>query len=262
MSGSWISKFTVAVAGLASLLMFTWPLLIRADSANEAALAQTVFIGLMPLILVVMLTEFATGGISAKQLAILGVLTALNAVVRLLGAGTAGIETAFFIIVIGSYVFGSGFGFILGSTSLLVSALLTGGFGPWLPFQMMAAGLVGLGAGALPKFRSRGPRQTRRREIVLLSVYGVLAAFIYGALMTLWNWPFLAGTGSSISYSPGAPIIENLSRFVQYEVLTGGLLWDLGRAITTTILICLTAPALLATLRRAASRAGIEKLDA
>ncbi len=262
MTKSWLSRITITFAGLASLLMFTWPLLIQTPTPNEANLAQTVFIGLMPLILLMVLAEFATGGIGAKQLALLGVLTALNAVVRLLGAGTAGIETAFFIIVIGAYVFGSGFGFILGSTSLLVSALLTGGIGPWLPFQMMAAGLVGLGAGALPKIRASGRTQIRRREIILLSGYGVVSAFAYGALMTLWNWPFLAGTGSSISYLPGAPIFENLNRFIAYEVLTGGLLWDLGRAITTTALVTLTAPALLATLRRAASRAGIEKLEA
>jgi energy-coupling factor transport system substrate-specific component len=78
--------------------------------------------------------------------------------------------------------------------------------------------------------------------------------------MTLWNWPYLAGVGTSVAYVAGAGLIENLTRFIQYEVLTGGLLWDLGRAVTTVALIYLTAPALLATLRRAASRAGIEKL--
>jgi multisubunit Na+/H+ antiporter MnhG subunit len=40
--------------------------------------------------------------------------------------------------------------------------------------------------------------------------------------------------------------------------LTGGLLWDTGRAITTGVLIWLTAPALLTTLGRAAVRAGFE----
>jgi multisubunit Na+/H+ antiporter MnhG subunit len=47
---------------------------------------------------------------------------------------------------------------------------------------------------------------------------------------------------------------------LQYEIVTGGLLWDLGRAITTSVLLLLTAPALLATLNRVATRAGIEKL--
>ena len=239
--------------------MFTWPLFIAAGEQTEASLAQTVFIALMPLLLALVLSEYSSGGIGSRQLALLGVLTALNAVIRMLGAGTGGVETAFFLIIIGAYVFGSGFGFILGATSLLVSALLTGGVGPWLPFQMMAAALIGLGAGALPKFSRSSPR-SQTRELATLALFGVIGSFVYGALMTLWNWPYLAGVGSSVSYVGGAGPIENLTRFIQYELLTGGLLWDLGRAITTVVLIYLTAPALLATLRRAASRAGFEKL--
>ena len=134
-----ISKLSIAVAAVASILMFAWPLLIATDSQNENLLAQAVFLALMPMIIVITLVEFATGEIGSRQLAILGVMTAINAVVRLLGAGTAGIETAFFLIIIGAYVFRSGFGFILGSSSILVSALLGAGVGPWLPFQMMAA---------------------------------------------------------------------------------------------------------------------------
>jgi energy-coupling factor transport system substrate-specific component len=74
----------------------------------------------------------------------------------------------------------------------------------------------------------------------------------------MWNWPFLAGTGTDVSYVAGAGLIENLRRFVNYEVFTGGLVWDAGRALTTSILLLLTAPALLATLNRAANRAGFE----
>jgi len=248
-----VSKITVGFAGVISLLMFIWPLLIPATATNQAHLAQGIFIGLMPVILVLVLVEFSSGSIGSKQLAVLGVLIALNAVVRVLGAGTSGIETAFFLIILGAYVFGSGFGFVLGSASLLVSALLTGGIGPWLPFQMMAAGLVGLGAGTLPKFDSRW------LKLATLSIYAMVAAFVYGSLMTMWNWPFLAGSGGGLGYSAGAPIAENLTHFFQYELISGGFLWDAGRAVTTTVLIWLTAPALLATLKRAAGRAGFEK---
>ena len=236
-----------------SLAMFAWPLLIQVDEAAEARIAQTVFIVLMPLLLTLMLVEFASGGIDSKQLAMLGVLVALNAVIRILGAGTAGIETAFFLIIIGAYVFGSSFGFLLGSGSLLLSALLMGGVGPWLPFQMMAAGLVGLCAGLLPK------SNRRFIQLTTLVTFAIVAAFAYGALMTLWNWPYLAGVGTDISYLPGAPLGENLTRFFKYELATGGLLWDAGRAITTSALLALTAPALLATLQRAAGRAGVKR---
>lgn len=248
---SLISKLSIAIAGVASLLMFSWPLFITSNISTEATTAQTVFILLMPLTLVIVLIEFATGDISSKHLALLGVLIALNAVIRLLGAGTAGIETAFFLVILGAYVFGSGFGFILGAGSIFVSALLTGGIGPWLPFQMMGAALIGLGAGLIPHATKKW------LEKLNLIVYAVIASFTYGALMTLWNWPYLAGTGTQISYVAGAPVIDNLTRFLQYEIVTGGLLWDTGRAITTSLLILLTGSALIATLSRAATRAGV-----
>jgi len=246
-----ISRISVGIAGLISILIFTWPLFIRAREQNETLLAQTVFIVLMPLVLILVLIEFATGDISSKHLALLGVLIALNAVIRLLGAGTAGIETAFFLIILGAFVFGSGFGFILGASSILVSALLTGGIGPWLPFQMMGAALVGLGAGLIPRSKNLWLQK------LLLVGYAVIASFIYGGLMTMWNWPYLAGTGSQLSYVAGDTITSNLSRFFQYELVTGGLVWDLGRAITTSALILLTGTALIATLKRAATRAGV-----
>ena len=89
--------------------------------------------------------------------------------------------------------------------------------------------------------------------------YAVPASFGYGFLMTLWNWPFIAGASSSISYMADAGFIENLLRFLQFQILTGGLIWDLGRAITTVLLIAITGGLLLATLQRAASKAGFVK---
>jgi len=249
-SGKWISNLSILLAAAGSLLMFSWPFFISGESAVEADVAQVVFIALMPVMLVLILVEVSTGEIGSKQIALLGVLIALNAVIRLLGAGTAGIETAFFLIIIAGYVFGSGFGFLLGTGSLLVSALITGGVGPWLPFQMMAAGLIGIGAGLLPKFGSRGAK------LSVLIVYSIPASFAYGFLMTLWNWPFLAGSESSVSYLAGAGAIENLIRFFQFQIFTGGLIWDMGRAVTTVALIALTGPLLLGSLQRAASKAG------
>ncbi len=246
-----LSRASIALAGFGSLLMFTWPLFITSKLTTEANIAQTVFIVLMPLILILVLVEFASGDIGAKQLALLGVLIALNAVIRMLGAGTAGIETAFFLVILGAFVFGSGFGFILGASSIFVSALLTGGIGPWLPFQMMGVGLVGLGAGLIPKSNRAWLQKT------FLVCYGVIASFFYGSLMTMWNWPFLAGTGTQLSYVAGDPLLTNLTRFFQYELVTGGFFWDLGRAITTSVLILITGRALLATLGRAASKAGV-----
>ena len=253
------NKFTVravflALAVCAAFLIFTWPLFVSAQVQSETQVAQLVFLLLMPTVLILMINEFSIGRLDSRQLAMLGVLTALNALIRMLGAGTAGVETSFFLIIISAYVFGPGFGFLMGALSLLVSGLITGGIGPWLPFQMVAAALIGVGAGLLPQSKKLWLQMT------LLLGFAVIASFSYGALMTMWNWPFLAGVGSDVSYLAGAGIFENLLRFWQYEILTGGLIWDAGRAVTTCILIAVTAPALLATLRRAAYRAGIKKI--
>lgn len=243
---------TRVLTALLSLSFFFWPFLISAENAQQANVAQAIFMILMPLLVALLLTEFSSGKIDARQLAVLGVLIALNSVIRLLGAGTAGVETIFFLILIGAYIFGPGFGYLLGAGSLAVSALISGGVGPWLPFQMMAAGLVGLATGLIPKSRSRWI------QLASLIAAAVIASFAYGFLMTLWNWPFLVGTGTTISYVPGASPAENLQHFFTYLIITGGFLWDLGRAVTTVILVALTAPALLATLSRAARRAGIK----
>ena len=98
-----------------------------------------VFMLILPLVVAVVLAELAAGRMDAKVLAMLGVLSAVNAVLRPLGAGTAGIELVFFLLVLAGRVFGPGFGFTLGTISLFASALLTAGVGPWLPFQMLAS---------------------------------------------------------------------------------------------------------------------------
>ena len=86
--GRWISRLSILLAGVGSVLMFAWPLLISSESAAEADVAQVVFIVLMPVMLILVLVEIATGEIGSKQIALLGVLIALNAVI----AATVAIE--------------------------------------------------------------------------------------------------------------------------------------------------------------------------
>jgi energy-coupling factor transport system substrate-specific component len=184
----------------------------------------------------------------SRRVALLGVLAAVNSVVRLMGAGIAGMETAFALIIIAGYVFGSRFGLLLGFISILSSALMSGGIGPWLPFQMIAAALVGFGAGFVPKVSSTKLRLT------YLSIYAVISSYFYGIFMTAWTWPLFVGPNTSLSFIEGGSLAENMSRFIQFELVSGGLIWDTGRAITTVLLITLTGKALMATLERAATR--------
>jgi energy-coupling factor transport system substrate-specific component len=249
----------LAVASAAGAMMFLWPLLVRVAPGTERVDPPFLFLALLPVVVGVVLAEIAEGGMDAKVLAMLGVLTAINSVLRGLSAGTGGIELVFFLLVLAGRVFGAGFGFAFGCTTLFASALVTAGVGPWLPFQMLAAAWVGMGAGLLPR-RVRG-----RAEIVLLVVYGVAAAYAYGLLMNLSGWPFALGvevpghTGS-LSFVPGAPLLENLHRFAVYTLLTSTGSFDTGRAITNAVALGVLGPPVLVTLRRAWRRADVRRV--
>lgn len=243
------SALVLAAASLAGLVMFAWPLLVPAGAAlAEGPSASLLFALVLPVLVAVVLAELADGGIDVSALALLGVLSAAGAGLRVLGAGLVGVETVFFLLVLAGRVLGPGFGFVLGCTSLFASAVLTAGVGPWLPFQMVAAGWVGLGAGLLPARRLRG-----RAEVLLLAGYGVVAAFGFGLLMNLWGWP-LATAGTGASYVAGAPLTENLWRLLVYSALTS-LGWDAGRAVTTALAVLVVGPAVLGGLRRVVRRA-------
>ncbi len=238
----------LGVASLGGLLAFAWPLLVEPSSMLVAHVtdAPLVFVVVVPIIVAVVLAEMSAGGIDAKAVAMLGILTALGAILRPLGAGLGGIETVFLLLILGGRVFGPGFGFVLGSTTLFASALLTAGVGPWLPFQMLAASWVGMGAGLLPRLGGRA-------EIVMLAAYGGVSAFVFGVLMNLWSWPFVLGTGTELSFVPGDPLVDNLRRFVGYSLATS-LGWEVGRAVTNIVLIALVGSAVLGALRRADRR--------
>jgi energy-coupling factor transport system substrate-specific component len=123
------SVVVLALASVAGLMMFCWPLLLRPDPGASQVAPPFVFLALLPVVVLVVVVELTEGGIDAKALAMLGVLTAINAALRGLGAGLAGVELVFFLLVLAGRVFGPGFGFVLGCTSLFASALLTSGVG-------------------------------------------------------------------------------------------------------------------------------------
>ena len=251
--GSRLAIVLVAVS-LVGVLAFSWPLLISPGSALvQSTTAPLILAVVLAASLVVTLVAVSDGGMDVRAVAMLGVLSAVGALLRPVAAGTGGVESVFVLLVLGGRVFGPGFGFLLGVSTMFASALLTGGVGPWLPYQMLAAGWVGLGAGLLPA--RIGRRDLRGLgELVLLAVYGAIAAVGYGLVMNLSSWPYLAGAGTGISFVAGAPLTENVPRFLTYSVVTS-LPWDLTRAVTTVIGVAVLGHVLLVTLRRAAKRA-------
>jgi energy-coupling factor transport system substrate-specific component len=245
------SSAALVVAFGLGLVAFGWPFLIRTGPAldtSHASDSPLVFVVLLPLLAAVVLSELTSGRMDAKSVALLGMLTAIGGALRALSPGTAGLEPSFAIIILGGRVFGRGFGFVLGAMSLFVGALITGGVGPWLPFQMIAAGWVGFFAGTVPA--------GRRHETLVLAAYASIAALAYGLVMNLWFWPF-AAYGPETSFVPGGSLATNLLHYARFY-LTTSLVWDLGRAVVSALVVVLAGTALLRALRRASRRAAFD----
>ena len=248
----WRSAVVMTFSVVLGFLAFGWPFLIepgaQLDEMGHGGDAGVVFIVLMGLMALLVLAELSSGGIDAKTVAVLGVLAAAGAALRVLSAGTAGLEPMFFLLIIAGRVLGPRHGFLLGVLALLASAFLTAGVGPWTPFQMLACGWVTLGAGLLPPARGRA-------EQAMLAIYGLVTGLAYGALMNLWFWPFMGDAApAGAGYVPGAGAAVNLGHYLVFY-LTTSLAWDLPRGILSATLILLASGPLLSALRRAVRRA-------
>ena len=192
--------------------------------------------------------EVRRGTMNGATVAILGVLSATAGLLRLieLPGNTAGI---FFLVVLAGAAFGPRFGLLMGICAMAVSAVITGGIGPWLPFQMLALGWMGGAAGLVGRFTER---LHPRAEVGLLAIYGWVWGFIYGAIMNLWFWPFVTGSGST-AWHPGLGFTGTLQHYWSFYVATS-FAWDAAGAFCNALLILLTGVALMRTLRRFAHR--------
>ena len=242
------SRKTAVVLFIASIFSaagFLWPFFYVGENLPQT---QLFFWCAVAISFALVVVQISSQQLDAKSVALLGVLSALIAALRPLGAGAVGIEPMWFILILSARVFGASFGFLLGMISMFVSALLTGGIGPWLGYQVFAAAWIGLLAGALPKSLRGG------RELMMLVIYAIFASAAFGILMDLQFWPWALGTGTQLSYLPNGDIAENVSRFITFHFATS-MAWDIPRAIFTSALIAFAGKAVLSALRRTRTRA-------
>ena len=198
---SYKNSFVLALASLLSAMGFLWPFFYV---GTDLPRTQFFFWGAVGLAFFLVVLEISSAQLDAKSVALLGILSAVIAALRPLGAGAVGIEPMWFLLILSARVFGPSFGFLLGVVSMFASALITGGIGPWLVYQVFAAGWIGLLAGLLPK-NVRG-----RLEILMLASFGVIAAGLFGILMDLQFWPWYLASGTQLSFIPGGAIADNL----------------------------------------------------
>lgn len=225
---------------------FMWPFFVSTRQAAHRAGWFFIVSTLISVLLILLLV--ANDDLGSKNVAFLGVLSALVAALRPLGIGAIGIEPMWFALILSARVMGPTFGFLLGALSMLLSALLTGGIGPWLSYQVFAAALIGCGVGMIPN-RIRG-----KMEVALLAIYGAIAAEFFGIAMDLQFWPWALGGTTELSYQPGASFSVNFSHFITYHYISA-LAWDIPRATITVILIVIAGKPTLNALRRARHKA-------
>src|ERR1700738_1735790 len=227
------------------LALFIGPLLLGPAFPQPVVL----FSALVAVSAVVVLgVALQTHRLSTRLLAVLAALVAIDATLRLvIVIGLLGFSTIFFLVIAGGFVMGPSFGFAGGALTLLLSAVLTAGLGPWLPYQMLAAGWVGMGAGYLGRVTRRA---TSPWAIAVLCLYGGVGGFGSGLPVHLWEWPLLVAAGSSpVSWAPGIGLAALLRRFGGFYLATS-VAYDSFRAAGNLVLIAILGPAVIRALDR------------
>ena len=254
-----IQNATLVLVSIAGLLAFFLPFVISALPSDpdrvssrtiEASLLLALIVGGALIIAVAEVLRGPGAGSHSRSVALLGSLVAIDATLRLVPS-FLGASPIFALILLVGYVYGSQFGFVMGSLTLLLSAAITAGVGPWLPFQMLCAGWVGVASGWLPKWTSE------RAELITVAAFGAVTGFAYGALMNLYSWPFAApGVSDDVGlyWSPGLSAAESIERYAAFYVATS-FVHDLTRALATAFLIAGAGGPVLRLLRRSRAHA-------
>jgi len=253
---------SIAVVSLAGIVLFVWPFLGLGLPPELPAVAVTLgavaMLGLM---------EAGARRLDSGRLALLAALAAIDAALRLaLVNGVGGFSPIFFLVICAGYEFGASYGFLVGAFSLLVSALVAGGIGPWLPYETFAVGWVGASSGLAgsvvrrlrPSSRSWPPG---RLDLGVLVGVAIVTGFAYGALTDIWGWVAFYRGVENIGWTPGLSAADTLAQFARYYTVTS-LTWDAFRAIGDALAVLALGTPVLMALGRLRARLGYEIVPA
>ena len=240
----------VGAVSLAGFFLFAWPFLGTGLSAATPAwaLALACVGGLL-------VVETGTRQLDTRAIALLAAIAAIDSALRLaVIVGIGGFNPIYFLILCSGYVFGVSFGFMAGALSILVSALLSGGVGPWVPYQVFAMGWVGVAAGVAGRWRSATPGL---RDVLVLAAVGGVMGYVFGALMDVTDWvPGFRGN-PTIGWSPGMQPATAALHFARYYMLTS-FAYDTFRAVGNVVMVLGLGAPVLAALARFRARLSFE----
>jgi len=233
-------------ASLLGAVLFLWPFLV--SSAPAPVVALSLALGTLAALAAV---EVAARRLDARRFALLAAIAGIDAALRLvLVTGVGGFSPIFFLILTTGYVYGPSFGFICGATSLLASAVATGGIGPWLPYEMFGCGWTGAAAGIAGLNRRSMPGV---RDVAILALVSVVAGYAYGALLDVWDWTTFYRSSPTFGFPPGAGTVALLQRFSRFYLATSAV-WDSLRAAGDALAVIVLGAPVLAALARVRNR--------
>lgn len=245
------SRLAYALVTVIGIGAFVYPFWLPAESlpgrehAADAPLVASA-VGLLALAAVAL--DLRRGAMTGATVAVLGVLSAVAGLLRLLDLPGGG-SGLFFLVILAGAAFGPRFGFLLGLLAMAVGAIVTGGIGPWLPFQMLALAWIGAATGAVGRLTRRLPPAA---EVAVLVVVAWACGFLYGGIMNLWSWPLVTGDGP-LDWRPGLDWQQTLARYWRFYVATS-LAWDAAGATANAAATVVLARPVLRTLRRFSPR--------
>lgn len=172
----------------------------------------------------------------ARELIIIAVMCALATASRMATYFLPQFKPVLAVVILAGSSFGAESGFLIGAVTMLVSNIVFQQ-GPWTPWQMFAAGLVGFFAGLI--FLKRKIKHPR----IAYSVYGFISTvLIYGVLMNI------------------ASAVMVLNEF-NFETIIAfclsGLPFDLVHAVSTVIFLFIGLKPLLSIIDRIKVKYGL-----
>ena len=172
----------------------------------------------------------------ARELVVIAVLCAIGVVGRGAFFMVPAFKPVLALVIIAGVAFGGETGFLVGAMTMVASNVLFGQ-GPWTPWQMFSAGIIGFLAGVL--FRKGLLRRTR----ISLCIFGAIATVvIYGGIMN---------PAAALMYT------ETLNWNLLLTYYVSGIPVDLIHASATVLFLWLAAEPMLEKLDRIKVKYGL-----